>query len=172
MKPNLIWIRYGLCVAVVAWIAFYGQGLKPASFSVAEEILRGGSGERFIVIMDGEAVQDTKTGLIWQQSPDAFHGVWTESISHCRDKQIGRKEWRLPTAKELASLADRAQHDPALPQRHPFSNVKSAIFWTATPSATDEMLAWHVSFLSGEVVTDQKSQTRRAWCVTGEQSAP
>jgi hypothetical protein len=51
------------------------------------------------------------------------------------------KEWRLPTAKELASLADPAQHDPAWPKGHPFLNIKSAIFWTATSSATDEMLA-------------------------------
>jgi hypothetical protein len=67
--------------------------------------------------------------------------------------------------QELSSLLDQSQQDPALPQGHPFSNIKSAIYWSATPSATDDIVAWHVSFLRGEAVTDQKSQTRRVWCV-------
>jgi len=29
-------------------------------------------------------------------------------------------------------------------------------------------VAWQVSFFSGEPVTDQKSGTRRMWCVLGE----
>lgn len=111
-------------------------------------------------------MKDATTGLIWEQSPDSFHGVWNEAIAHCVEKTAGgQKGWRLPTIKELASLPDTSQHDPALSKNHPFSNVKSAIFWSATPSTTDDILAWHMSFLSGEAVTDQKSQTRRAWCV-------
>ncbi|MER3425464.1 MAG: hypothetical protein C4293_21740 [Nitrospiraceae bacterium] len=83
----------------------------------------------------------------------------------------GRREWRAPTVKVLASLIDLSQKDPALPPDHPFSNIKSSIFWSATPSEHDEIVAWHVSFFTGEVVTDQKSQTRRIWCVL-ERSEP
>lgn len=123
-------------------------------------------GERFALIMGGDAVKDNKTGLIWERQPDSFHGVWSDANPRCLDKTVGgRKGWRAPTVEELSSLVDTSQRDPALPSGHPFSNVKSAIYWTTTPSANDPIIAWHVSFLSGEVMTDQKSQTRRVWCV-------
>lgn len=127
-----------------------------------------GSG-RFVLVLGGEAVKDQKTGLVWEQAPDSFHGVWSEAPGHCRAKTVGgRQGWRVPTVQELSSLLDQSQENPALPQGHPFSNIKSAIYWSATPSATDDIVAWHVSFLRGEAVTDQKSQTRRVWCLLGE----
>ena len=120
----------------------------------------------FTLVMGGAAVEDKQTGLIWEQEPDTFHGTWTEAAVHCREKTVaGLTGWRIPSMKELASLTDQTQRDPALPAGHPFSNVKSAIYWSGTPSATDDMVAWHVSFFTGESVTDQKSQTRRVWCV-------
>ena len=116
---------------------------------------------------------DVRTGLIWEQSPDFFHGAWTEAIVHCQAKTIGgQKGWRLPSIKELASLIDSSQKDPALPSGHPFDNIKSSIFWSSTPSETDDIVAWHVSFFTGEVVTDQKSQTRRAWCILDRNEPP
>lgn len=124
------------------------------------------TGPRFTLALGGAAVEDQQTGLIWEQEPDAFHGTWTQAAAHCREKSVaGQTGWRIPSVSELSTLTDPTQYDPALPPGHPFSNVKSAIYWTATPSATDDMVAWHVSFFTGEKVTDQKSQTRRAWCV-------
>jgi hypothetical protein len=125
-----------------------------------------GTSDRFMLVMDGAAVKDNKTGLIWEREPDTFHGVWSDANPHCLEKTVGgRTGWRAPTVEELASLVDQSRYDPALPAGHPFSNVKSAVYWTATSSAKDPITAWHVSFLSGEVKTDQKSQTRRVWCV-------
>jgi len=49
----------------------------------------------------------------------------------------------------------------------PFPKVKSERYWTASPDQNDEIVAWQVSFFSGELVTDQKSGTRRVWCVVG-----
>src|SRR5436309_2425999 len=69
--------------------------------------------------------------------------------------------------EELKSLIDASQTDPALPEGHPFSNIKSEIYWSATPSKSDDIVAWQVSFFTGEPVTDQKSGTRRIWCVLG-----
>ncbi len=124
---------------------------------------------RFVLVLEGEAVKDRTTGLIWEQAPDSFHGVWSEAPAHCLAKTVGGKQgWRVPTVQELSSLLDQSQQDPALPQGHPFANIKSAIYWSATPSEKDDIVAWHVSFLRGEAVTDQKSQTRRVWCVLGE----
>ena len=121
---------------------------------------------RFVRVLDGTVIQDRHTGLAWEQEPDRFHGTWTEAAAHCKEKTIGGQSgWRIPHVKELSSLVDSSQKDPALPPGHPFANIKSAVYWTDTPSANDEMVAWHVSFFTGEAVTDQKSQTRRVWCV-------
>jgi hypothetical protein len=127
------------------------------------------AGERFTVVMNGEAVRDAQTGLVWEQSPDLEHDVWSRSVERCRTKTVGGQSgWRAPSVEELKTLVDPAKKDPSLPEGHPFSNIKSAIFWTATPSPTDDIVAWQVSFFSGEAVTDQKSGTRRLWCLLGK----
>lgn len=38
----------------------------------------------------------------------------------------------------------------------------------STPYYTNDMVAWQISFFSGEPVTDQKSGTRRLWCLLAE----
>jgi len=126
------------------------------------------SSGRFTVVMGGEAVKDNKTGLLWEQSPDLIHDTWSASVARCPTKSVGgQKGWRAPSVEELKSLIDPSQTDPALPEGHPFSNIKSEIYWSATPSKSDDIVAWQVSFFTGEPVTDQKSGTRRIWCVLG-----
>lgn len=124
---------------------------------------------RFVLVLDGAAVKDSQTGLIWEQEPDREHDVWSRSNERCRTKTVGGQQgWRGPTIDELKTLIDHSQHDPALPAGHPFSNIKSEIYWTSTPHPTDDIVAWQVSFFSGEPVTDQKSGTRRMWCVLAQ----
>jgi len=121
---------------------------------------------RFTLVLGGAAARDNHTGLIWEQEPDRIHDVWSASVARCGTKDVGgKKSWRAPSVDELKTLIDASQHDPALPAGHPFANIKSEIFWTATPHPTDDIVAWQVSFFSGEPVTDQKSGTRRMWCV-------
>ena len=128
---------------------------------------------RFSLVMDGAAVKDNQTGLTWEQEPDREHDVWSRSNERCAGKEVGgQKGWRGPTVDELKTLIDPTQRDPALPPGHPFSNIKSEIYWTSTPDPKDDIVAWQVSFFSGEPVTDQKSGTRRMWCVLGNASKP
>lgn len=123
---------------------------------------------RFTVVLDGQGVLDRKTGLTWEQEPDRIHDVWEASVARCAAKSVGgRQGWRAPSVDELRTLIDPEQQDPSLPSGHPFTNIKSEIYWTATPHPTDEIVAWQVSFFSGEPVTDQKSGMRRVWCVLG-----
>jgi hypothetical protein len=160
--------RYGFGVmCLLAWVVIY-QGV-PASFSAQGDPAASSPSERFVAALDGAAVKDLQTGFTWEQSPDFSYSVWTEAIVRCQGKTVGGQSgWRLPSIKELSTLIDSSQKDPALPLGHPFGNNKSSIFWSSTPSETDDMVSWHVSFFTGEVVTDQKSQTRRAWCMLGE----
>ena len=123
---------------------------------------------RFTLVLDGAGVQDNQTGLVWEQSPDRIFDRWSASIERCKTKQVGGQAgWRAPRIDELKSLVDLTQKDPALPQGHPFSNIQSAIYWSATPSPTYDIVAWQVSFFTGQTVTDDKSLLRRMWCVRG-----
>ena len=79
----------------------------------------------------------------------------------------GRVEIDRKVVTELGTRVDPEQQDPSLPQGHPFRNIRSGIYWTATPHPTDDIVAWQQSFFSGQAVTDQKSGTRRLWCVLG-----
>jgi len=122
--------------------------------------------DRFTLVMDGAAAVDNKTGLVWEQSPGVQHLGWWDAPDYCRGRTTGsRGEWRVPTKEELASLVDPSQADPALPEGHLFANVKSAIYWTSTPDPRDRILAWHVSFFTGQVTVDGKHLNRRVWCV-------
>jgi hypothetical protein len=58
--------------------------------------------------------------------------------SHCNTlKTGGRLGWRLPTLQELASLVDPSVPfpGPTRPAGHPFSNVQSGNYWSATANA-------------------------------------
>jgi hypothetical protein len=164
--------QYGFSImCLFAWGLFIHA--IPSSFSAQDDRIATPPSQRFVVVLDGAAVKDVQTSFTWEQSPDFFYGGWTEASAHCQAKTVGgRTGWRLPSITELSTLIDSSQKDPALPSGHPFGNVKSSIYWSSTPSDTDDIVAWHVSFFTGEAVTDQKSQTRRAWCMLGESPSP
>ena len=127
--------------------------------------------ERFELVLDGAAVLDKETGLVWEQSPDTTTRTWTNAIIYCYQKTIGgRKGWRLPTVEELASLVDPSQSSPALPSGHPFSSsVQSAYYWSSTTSAGKAGYAWGVGFNDGGVKAPPISATLYVWCVRGGQ---
>lgn len=132
---------------------------------------------RFIVLtnMNSEAVLDRETGLVWEQSPDTTPPTprnWHSAQFHCNQKTVGnRKGWRLPTVQELASLVDPSNPggNPDLPPGHPFSNVQSSVYWSATTDASNTTGAWGVNFLFGGVGDGDKSGAHLAWCVRGGQ---
>jgi hypothetical protein len=132
------------------------------------------SSGRFKVLGDfgNAAVLDRETGVVWEQSPDTNTRSWFDALNHCYQRTVGgRKGWRLPTIEELASLIDpnNPGGNPDLPPGHPFSNVQSSGYWSATTYAAVTNNAWLVDFPDGAVLIAGKAATPFVWCVRGGQ---
>jgi len=132
---------------------------------------------RFIVLLDwsSQAVLDRETGLVWEQAPTttlATPQTWFNARFTCANKAVGnRKDWRLPSVHELASLIDPTQANPALPLSHPFTNVLPTNYWSATTTAEGPTDAWLVFVGDGSVDTFNKSNVNQVWCVRGGMQA-
>lgn len=125
--------------------------------------------DRFELVLDGEAVLDKETGLVWEKSPDINSRNWYDACTHCYRRDVGnRRGWRLPTIEELASLVEfPLQFYLSLPSGHPFNNVQSSHYWSSTTYASSTSSAWRVYFRYGDVNFNGKSNDHYVWCVRG-----
>ena len=115
---------------------------------------------------DGDGtVQDNLTGLIWLRLASCFGFTnWTTALSDANGLADGScglmdgsvaGDWRLPNVKELQSLVDFGQSNPALPTGHPFIGMTT--FFSSTTVLNIEDRVWTVSFSSGNLGTDPKT---------------
>ena len=131
--------------------------------------------ERFELVLDGAAVLDKETGLVWEQTVSTNARIWTQAIIYCDTKEVaGRKGWHLPTIEQLSSLVDSSVVGaPKLPAGHPFTGVGQTnywYYWSATSVTDDAAVAWVVNFASGELNLNDKPDPYQVWCVRGGQS--
>ena len=127
--------------------------------------------ERFELVLDGEAVLDKETGLVWAKDANLANGGrgWQHAMTYCRNLRIAdRKGWRLPTIEELASLVDTTQTDPALPRGHPFNEVQSDGYWSSTTHEVITDRAWYVYMLFGDVSHSYKVSNGYVWAVRSD----
>jgi hypothetical protein len=130
---------------------------------------------RFTDNGDG-TVTDNQTGLIWLRDADCFgNRTWEEALSDSNGLASGScgltdgsnaGEWRLPNVKELTSLIDYSQFNPALPSGHPFNNVQSNRYWSST-TFLDGHNAWYVNTLYGDAYLYNKGYDCYFWPVRG-----
>ncbi len=98
------------------------------------------------------SVTDLASGLIWQQQNDGVKYTQVAAISYCQNLVLaGGSNWRLPEAKELASLLDYREQDPVIDEQ--LFSVPSgfADFWSASSNVGIMNNAWGVGFRSGDV---------------------
>jgi hypothetical protein len=136
--------------------------------------------DRFKLVMGNAAVLDKETGLVWDRSPDTNARNWFDAHSDYITGVVGvanRRGWRLPRIQELTSLVDSTlgPPGPTLPAGHPFSNVQSSFYWSATSNVSNPTVAWIVWFTHGVAGQGVKSDTKHTindifvWCVRGGQ---
>jgi len=113
--------------------------------------------ERFELVMDGEAVLDKETGLVWARNANIDGAkTWQDAINYCANLSISdRKGWRLPKREELSSLLDMSESDvPMLPRGYQiiFENVIYwSCYWSGTKCEGSESYAWKVCMYDGDV---------------------
>lgn len=79
----------------------------------------------------------------------------------------GFNDWRLPNRRELESLLDLGNFNPALPPSHPFLGVQSSYYWTSSTAANGEDDAWIVHVYLGFATRDDKAGSHYVWYVRG-----
>jgi len=131
---------------------------------------------RFTDNGDG-TVKDNLTGLIWVKDASCFGGSrsWDNALSDANGLASGScgladgsvaGEWRLPNVRELHSLIDFGQSNPALPPGHPFSGVPpNDSWWSATTFLRLPSYAWFVNVETGDIYASAKVSTGFVWPV-------
>jgi hypothetical protein len=134
---------------------------------------------RFKCVLDGEAVLDKETGLVWERTLRDYRDPWSQARYWCNNLSLGgRQGWRLPTVNEMASILDWSVH--GLPNGHPFTvqTTQSAYWWTSTTvdrwymadGSIDDYSHWAYAIpVFGSVVSTRPKRLDDAyiWCVRG-----
>ncbi len=85
--------------------------------------------------------------------------TWNEALAAVAQLRLSdtreAAQWRLPNINELESLVDCAMHSPALPQGHPFEDLRAG-YWSSTTSAFEPDWAWALYLDKGAVGVGQK----------------
>ena len=134
-------------------------------------------------------VTDNLTGLIWLKNAnctDIVGGIvkadgklaWASALTWSNSLASGKcgisdgsaaGDWRLPSRRDLYSLVDLQNDNPALPAGHPFSNVQANYYWSSSSFANDTNGAWVVYMGDGIVVSRNKGTSFYVWPVRGGQ---
>lgn len=108
---------------------------------------------------------DPATGLTWQRgSPGRM--TWDGAWAYARSLKLdNKKDWRLPTARELETLLDRSVYRPAMRAEVPFRDNRS--YWSATTFKENAESAWIVMFDGAYVLSYGKANPYYVRCVRG-----
>lgn len=106
----------------------------------------------------GATVIDHLTDLRWLRRADMTGEKVTwegalEAVAELNSKTDAT--WRLPNINELESLVDCSTHSPALPEGHPFRDVREG-YWSSTTSMFEPDWAWALYLTKGAVGVGQK----------------
>ncbi len=92
-------------------------------------------------------VTDRASGLMWQKADDGRTRDWKDALAYGENLSLaGHDDWRLPNVKELQSVVDYRQHNPALDQRHLKQANRKGWFWSSTTHGGNIRFATYVCF--------------------------
>jgi len=161
---------YSILIVIVALVVFAPLAVAADGHPAWNNQIKGPGRFQVLSKFTNAAAFDKETGLVWERQPSTGAGDWFNRRTRRYNLEVGgRKGWRVPTIEELASLVDTSQPAPTLPAGHPFINVQSSVYWSATTDAGDTSGAWAVNFNGGGVGASDKTNSHFVWCVRGGQ---
>ena len=108
---------------------------------------------------------DAATKLTWQRTVVSTAHNWQGANDYCKALPTAGGGWRLPTVRELRSIADFAHASPAIDPAA-FPGTPSEAFWSFTSySCNVASHAWYVIFDEGGNNWGLKADTHRVRCV-------
>jgi hypothetical protein len=120
---------------------------------------------RYEISLDQQEAADVLAGVIWRRCVEGQTWVagqctgtalllgHEQALQRAIDQAAATGQaWRVPNAKELASLADLSRKQPAI-DTATFPNTRHEGHWTSTPNvfSTGTSQAWQVDFWQGYV---------------------
>ena len=117
-----------------------------------------------------EIVYDPATKLQWQDNSDAksTQRDWDGAKSYCRSLNFaGYSDWRLPTIKELETIADYSRYPDAY--KKGFKNFTSSYYWSSSPNVSGSSSAWSVYFEYGDSDSYDKTDKYYVRCARAGQ---
>ncbi|MEA3315965.1 MAG: DUF1566 domain-containing protein [Campylobacterota bacterium] len=111
-----------------------------------------------------DIINDTDTGLMWQDSSSIVEKNWSDTKRYCKNLSLGGyDDWRLPNIDELVSITDKNRDKPAI--KDIFKNTKNAWYWSSSQYKNKPSQAWVVSSYNGRVYWLNKSDVYSVRCV-------
>ena len=108
------------------------------------------------------AVTDTSTGLMWEKVGSTAVKTWEEALNYSvglnNIKLGGYTDWRMPTIKELSTLADYSRNVSPMINPIYFPGCFSYAYWAGTSYIYEPKQAWFVDFSNGEINYNIKSE--------------
>jgi hypothetical protein len=124
---------------------------------------------RFILVMNNEAVLDKETGLVWRRTPWSTSTSWTTALRDCYMSFTGdRYGWRMPTIEELLSLFLPSDlGTPYLPVGHPFQGTLTGKFWSTTSVDSSPEKVWVINIGVQPMFAEPIVNVNKVWQVRG-----
>ena len=122
----------------------------PDWYWYARAVRGGQSGSVNHFVINGNlTVTDNSTGLMWERATAPGTYNWKEALAYCDNLTLaGYSDWRLPTVKELQSIADYSRYNPAI-DNATFPYTLADSYWSSTSDYYSKSMAWIVNFSRG-----------------------
>ena len=86
--------------------------------------------------------------------------TWEEALSSCEALTLAsQSDWRLPNIKELGSIVDVSEYNPAIDETA-FPDTQSSDYWSSTTwsSTNYNTWAWRMDFKGGIAYQRMKAE--------------